>query len=80
MLLQDLRTLPVPKAETKIQNEIVKLVNQLLQLNQQKVETKLATQVSQLQGKIDFCETRINEIVYQLYELTKEEIKIVEGK
>lgn len=80
VLLQDLRTLPVPKAETKIQNEIVKLVNQLLQLNQQKVETKLATQVSQLQGKIDFCESRINEIVYQLYELTPSDIKIVEGK
>ena len=26
------------------------------------------------------CETRINEIVYQLYGLTEEEIKIVEGK
>lgn len=60
--------------------EIEKLVTQLLQLNQDKAETKLATQVSQLQGKIDFCESRINEIVYKLYELTPEEIKIVEGK
>ncbi|MFA7380939.1 MAG: N-6 DNA methylase [Bacteroidia bacterium] len=68
------------KTEVEKQTEIEKLVNQLLQLNQQKTETKLATQVSQLQGKIDYCESRINEIVYQLYELTEAEIKIVEGK
>ncbi len=68
------------KAEVEYQNEIIKFVNQLLQLNQQKAETKLATQVSQLQGKIEYCENRINEIVYQLYELTEAEIKIIERK
>ena len=30
--------------------------------------------------KIDYCEIRINELVYQIYDLTKEEIKIVEGE
>ena len=80
VLLQDLRELPVPNAVTKIQTEIEKLVNQLLQLNEEKAASKLATQISQLQGRIDYCEDRINQIVYQLYELTDEEIKIVEGK
>lgn len=76
-------SIPVPtinKQNKNLHDEIAKLVNQLLQLNQQKAETKLATQVSQLQGKIEYCESRINEIVYQLYGLTAEEIKIVEGK
>jgi hypothetical protein len=41
---------------------------------------KLQTKITQLQSKIDYCEGRINEIVYQLYGLTKEEIKIVEKK
>jgi len=67
------------KEELQKQDEIIKLVNQLLILNQEKEGTKLATKNSQLQGKIDFCENRINEIVYQLYELTEAEIKIVEG-
>lgn len=31
-------------------------------------------------NKIDYSESRINEIVYQLYDLTEDEIKIVEGK
>ncbi|MCX6238293.1 MAG: N-6 DNA methylase [Bacteroidia bacterium] len=61
-------------------NEIVKLVNQLLKLNEEKAEAKLQSRVALIEGKIDYCENRINEIVYQLYELTDDEIKIVEGK
>lgn len=75
-------SIPVPiinKQNKNLHDEIVKLVNQLLQLNQQIAETKLASQVSQLQSKVDYCGDRINQIVYQLYELTNEEIKIVEG-
>jgi hypothetical protein len=74
--------LPNTKSKTEVeqQNEIVKLVDQLLQLNQEKTEIKLATKLDQLQNKIDYCENRINQIVYQLYELTEEEIKIIEGR
>lgn len=75
-------SIPIPiinKQNKNLHDEIVKWVNQLLQLNQQKAETKLATQVSQLENKIDFCENRINEIVYHFYELTEDEIKIIEN-
>lgn len=60
--------------------EIINQVDQLLLLNQEKAETKLETKISQIESKIDYCENRINEIVYQLYGLTDDEIKIVEGK
>ncbi|MBS1765654.1 MAG: N-6 DNA methylase [Bacteroidetes bacterium] len=79
--IYELAALPIKKidkAKQPLKNEIEKLVNQLLKLNQEITEVKLATQVSQLQGKIEFCEDRINQIVYQLYELTADEIKIVE--
>lgn len=33
----------------------------------------------QIENKIGYCENRINQIVYSLYELTEEQIKIVEG-
>ncbi|MBU1677383.1 MAG: Eco57I restriction-modification methylase domain-containing protein, partial [Bacteroidetes bacterium] len=82
ILLKDLRELPIPPIteDNKIlHNDIVKFVDQLLHLNQEKLETKLQTKVSQLESKIDYCETRINEIVYQLYGLTEEEIKIVKN-
>jgi adenine-specific DNA-methyltransferase len=80
VLMGQLEQLPVVTISEKNQNEIAKLVDQLLQLNQEKEETKLQTRISQLESKIDYCENRINEIVYKLYGLTEEEIKIVAGK
>ncbi|MFH1526044.1 MAG: TaqI-like C-terminal specificity domain-containing protein, partial [Bacteroidota bacterium] len=86
ILIQNCKKFPVKliddknKKEKYLHNDIVKFVDQLLHLNQEKSETKLQTKVSQIESKIEYCETKINEIVYQLYELTEEEIKIVEGK
>ncbi len=40
---------------------------------------KLETKLNSIQSKIDYSEEKINTIVYQLYELTEEEIKIIEG-
>jgi type I restriction-modification system DNA methylase subunit len=76
-------SLPIPtitKDNKSLHDEIVKLVDQLLKLNEEKAETKLQTKINQQQSKIDYCENRINEIVYQLYGLTEEEIIIVEGE
>jgi uncharacterized protein YlxW (UPF0749 family) len=66
------------KTEKAKHDEIVKLVDLLLNLNEETRETKLQTTINQLKSKVDYCESRINEIVYQLYGLTEEEIKIVE--
>ena len=64
--------------QSKIQQETIKLVDQLLQLNQEKSEVRLQSRIEQIQSKIDYYENRINQIVYQLYDLTVEEIRIVE--
>jgi hypothetical protein len=68
------------KEEKSLHDEIVKLVDQLLKLNEEIREQKLETKRNLIQRKIDYCENQINEIVYQLYGLTEDEIKIVEGK
>lgn len=81
--IYELASLPIKQidsANKPLQIEIEKLVDQLLKLNEEKTDAKLETKVLQLESKIDYCENRINEIVYQLFELTEEEIKIVEGK
>jgi hypothetical protein len=67
------------KEDAKLFSEIVNLVEQLIILNEEKSEIKLHTKVSQIESKIKFSEERINQVVYQLYGLTKEEIKIVES-
>jgi len=80
VLLHDLREIPIPKADLIFQQEMEKIVSQLLQLYKEKTESKLNTQLEILKNKIDYCENRINEIVYKLYGLTKEEIEIIEVK
>jgi type I restriction-modification system DNA methylase subunit len=75
-----LKSLPIIIVNDERQTDIMKLVDQLMKLNEGKATTKLQSTISQLETKIDYCESRINEIVYQLYGLTDEEIKIVEGK
>ncbi|MCX6325141.1 MAG: N-6 DNA methylase [Bacteroidia bacterium] len=83
ILLKDLRELPFPtitKNNKFLHDDIAKLVDQLLKMNEEKADAKLETKINQLQSKIDYCESRINEIVYQLYGLSDEEIKIVEGE
>jgi len=76
-------SIPVPiinEGNIKLHDEIITLVNWLLQLNNDKTQTKLATNLEQLQNKIDYCESRINQVVYQLYRLTEEEVVIIESK
>lgn len=66
--------------EKELHEEIVNLVNELLQINKEKYELKLQTKINQIDSKINYCENRINEIVFQLYGLTEEEIRIIELK
>jgi len=78
---QHVEQLPVPKNVTKEQEtEIIKLVDQLLQLNQELQTATLPNQIEQIKSRIEYCEDKINEIVYELYGLSKEEIKIVDRK
>ena len=60
--------------------QLVKLVESMLEHNQQLQKAKLQTEKDRLQRRIDFIDSEINKIVYQLYDLNEEEIKIVEQK
>lgn len=81
MLLQDLRDLPVPEAPTNKRNDIIKHVDFLLKLNEEIKEVKLQVKAEQIKQRIEHSEEKINQLVYELYDLTEVEIKIVdEGK
>jgi adenine-specific DNA-methyltransferase len=64
--LGDIRQLPIPIIEPLSQQNIIKLVDDIL----------IAKKGNQDTTKI---ESQIDQLVYQLYNLTEEEIKIVEG-
>ncbi|MEJ7675016.1 MAG: hypothetical protein WKF59_20525 [Chitinophagaceae bacterium] len=65
------------KTEKLLHDEIVKQVETMLELNKQKQTTTLSEKLDQLNQRIAYTDDKINKLVYQIYELTDEEIKIV---
>lgn len=66
---QDIKSLPIPKATDAQQTEIAEVVDEIIEAKKQDQYAN----TSDLESKID-------EMVYRLYGLTDEEIRIVEGK
>jgi adenine-specific DNA-methyltransferase len=75
-----LEMIPLPKnPNSEIVKKISEIVEQLLTLNIEIKTANLEIKKEQIKNKIEYLEERINELVYQLYDLTKEEIKIIES-
>jgi hypothetical protein len=62
-----------------LHDQMVELVEQMLQLNKQLAEAKEPQTKTVLQRQIETTDRQIDRLVYELYELTGDEIKIVEG-
>ncbi len=60
-------------------DKMVSLVDQMLSLNKQLVRAKTDQEKTSLQRQIDATDKQIDRLVYELYELTEEEIRLVEG-
>ena len=72
---QYLEKIPISK---KRNPEIVKCVEDLLHLNKDLHTSTLTTQRQQIQRAIDHAERKIDELVYELYGLSEEEVRIIE--
>jgi hypothetical protein len=66
ILMTDLENLPIPLPNKAIQNELINLVRIILYQNNANKD-------------INFVQKQIDQLVYQLYGLTEEEIKIIES-
>ena len=81
ILIQNCKMFPIPKnPKPETQNQLVKLVETMLQLNKDLQAATLPEQKEQLKSKIQYTDQKIDKLVYVLYELTDDEIKIVEGE
>lgn len=81
--IYELCALPIKileNGEEPIKILIAELVNKLIELNEEIKSVSLETKKEQIQNRISFSEDKINALVYQLYDLNEDEIKIVEGK
>ena len=69
-------TIPIKKISRLEQQPFITLVDRILAIT----EEEDYLQSAQKQTKVKSLETEIDQLVYKLYDLTEEEIKIVEGK
>ncbi|MBU1627090.1 N-6 DNA methylase, partial [bacterium] len=86
ILVNDVRGLPIHKidfadpAEKARHDLMVSLVDRMLTLHKQLAKAKLPHDKEALQRQIDATDQQINQLVYQLYGLTEEEVRVVEGE
>lgn len=66
---------PIPKISPAQQKPFIKLVDEILSIT----KSKDYLQNKEKQAKVKELQDKIDKMVYELYELTEEEIKIVEG-
>jgi len=82
----DAKSLPIKtidfknKTEKQQHDNLSKLVETMLELNKRLQGAKLQTEKDQLKRRIDFTDKEIDKLVYKLYNLTEEDIDIIEGK
>jgi len=69
----------IPRTEIKKEEQISELVKNILELNKQSFLTKTPNEKTTIQRQIAAIDHQIDQLVYELYGLTEEEIKIVEG-
>jgi hypothetical protein len=66
--------------EVDIHDKIVSLVQLMLEMNRKLDNSKLGAEKEIIKRRIEATDLEINKLVYQLYGLTEEEIKIIEEK
>jgi hypothetical protein len=74
---QYLETIPIVEAE-EFKRIIIQYVEMMLHLHKDLDNIKLATQKDQLASKISHYDKKLDDLVYQLYGLMDEEIRIME--
>jgi type I restriction-modification system DNA methylase subunit len=82
---RQVKELPIRKIDFTSQTDkekhdaLVSLVDQMLSLNKQLADAHTDHEKTTFQRQIDATDRQIDKLVYELYGLTEEEIKIVEG-
>lgn len=79
IMIRDIYEFPIPELNNKIGSDIGVNVERLIKLHEEIKTNRLPDKIEQLKIRIEHIDDCINQLVYQLYELSEDEIKIVEG-
>lgn len=86
IMIRDILQLPIHAIdfakpdEKKVHDDLVKLVEKMLDLQKQLQKASFDSEKEPIERQIESTDRKIDEMVYKLYELTEEEIAIVEGR
>lgn len=75
-----LERLPIHPPDKVAQDRMIKLVDKMLTLTPKLRKSTSESEKATLQNAITTTDAKIDRLVYELYGLTEEEIKIVEGE
>lgn len=80
--LNKIKQLPVKVISIKKQQPLIKLVDKMLSLNKRlnEIGEKRTDELTKIEDQLKAADQEIDRLVYELYGLTEEEIKIVEGE
>ena len=78
-IVTDFEELAVYDCRVKAHDEIAALSSQMIELSARLGETQTSHEKTVLQNQIDVVDRQINALVYDLYGLTEDEIKVVEA-
>jgi hypothetical protein len=67
------------KTDISLQEEIIRNIDSLLKIYPEIFENRLQTKAEQLEKRVDHHISKIDEVIYKLYDLTEEEIELVES-
>lgn len=85
ILIQNCRKLPIKKIsfknsdEKQLHDEIVEQAGKLLKLYDLQYKETLMSEMLHREMRINHCEEKLNKLVYKLYDLTPEEITVIEN-
>ena len=79
IMIRDIQQFPIPYPNKAKHDKTVSLVERMLELHKKLNTAKVPDEKTKLERQIDTTDAQIDKLVYDLYELTAEEIKIVEG-
>ncbi len=76
---QYLERFPIPETPEPQQKPFIELADKMLSLNKKLKETTDEKEKSKIKKELETTDERIDEMVYELYELSEEEVEVVEG-
>ncbi len=80
LIYKYLEKIPIKDSDENLRSKIITIVKYMIELNTNLLKVKTPQEKTALQRQIAATDKQIDQLVYQLYGLTEEEIRIVEGE